>query len=87
MDVHVECAPGLEAEPEPRRLQLGGTTLEVAEILDRWLAPGHRYFKLRAGDGGLYIVRHEAATGAWQITFYRDPRSPETPDRWPGRRS
>jgi hypothetical protein len=44
--------------------------LEVIEILDRWLDPGHRYFKVQAGDGGVYILRHAAHSGLWELTVY-----------------
>jgi hypothetical protein len=45
------------------------------EVLDRWLAPDHRYFKLRAPDG-IYIVRHDVTTQDWELTlFERVPNS------------
>lgn len=36
-------------EETPRRFSFDGRTSEVAEVLDAWLAPDHRYFKVR-GD-------------------------------------
>ena len=54
---------GVDREPEPRRLRLGATAIEVVEILDRWPAVGHRYFKVRGADGGIYIVRHDTSGG------------------------
>jgi hypothetical protein len=82
MDVQVECVPGPGGESEPRRLRLGESSVEVLEVLDRWPAIGHRHFKLRAADGGIYIVRQDTTTGAWQVIFYRGPgpaggRNPE----------
>jgi hypothetical protein len=44
--------------------------VEVAEELDRWLAPDHRYFKVRGDDGDVYILRHEPATDRWELTLY-----------------
>jgi hypothetical protein len=31
-------------------------------VLDRWLGPDHRYFKVRTADG-IYILRHDATSG------------------------
>ncbi len=37
-------------------------------VLDRWLAPDHRYFKVRGDDGGVYILRHDAERDVWELT-------------------
>jgi hypothetical protein len=71
MDIDVDCSAGPNGEPEPVRLRLGGTEIAVARVLDRWLAVGHRYFKVRAADGGLYILRHDTTAGAWRMEFFQ----------------
>lgn len=68
--VHVECSAGHRGEPTPTRFSFGGAPVEVAEIVDAWLAPNHRYFKLRGKDGACYILRHDVATQRWQLTMY-----------------
>ena len=30
--------------------------VEVAEVIDQWLSPEHRYFKVRDVDAHIYIV-------------------------------
>jgi hypothetical protein len=50
----------------PRRLSFDGRTTEVTEVLDAWLAPDHRYFKVRGDDGACYILRNDALTGRWE---------------------
>jgi hypothetical protein len=45
--------------------------VSVTEVLDRWLAPSHRYFKLAGDDGDVYIVRQDVETGAWQLTMFQ----------------
>jgi hypothetical protein len=75
MDIHVECEAGPNGDPEPRRLRLGATGVVVAEIVDRWPAFGHHYFKVRGTDGGIYIVRRDAAAGTWRLTFYQAPEA------------
>jgi hypothetical protein len=39
-------------------------------VLDAWLAPDHRYFKLR-GDGNTYLVRHDERSNTWELTMFR----------------
>lgn len=71
IQVRVYCYAGYRGEQEPRAFELSGGRLEVREILDRWLAPDHRYFKVRAGDGGVYILRHDENADAWELTMFQ----------------
>ena len=43
---------------------------EVAEVLDAWLAPDHRYFKVRGNNGACYILRNDVVTGRWELTMF-----------------
>jgi hypothetical protein len=65
--VRVECYAGHRGDEEPRRFVWCGAALEVSTILDRWLDPNHRYFKVRAGDGAVYILRHDTNSGDWEL--------------------
>ena len=66
MQIRVECYAGHRGEEEPRAFTIGGRRVEVIEIMDRWLSPDHRYFKVRGSDGSLYLLRHDEATGDWE---------------------
>lgn len=68
--IRVECRAGHRGEPEPQRFFVGDRAVEVAEVVDRWLAPGHRYFKLRDPEGSTWILRHDEAAGDWELTMY-----------------
>ncbi len=68
--IRVECHAGGRGEEEPRRFWLGERRVEVREVIDRWLAPDHRYFKLLGDDGGVYILRHDEAGGEWTLTLF-----------------
>ncbi len=70
LTVVVECYAGYRGEETPRRFRLGDRTVEVEEVLDRWLAPSHRYFKVRGDDGGVYILRHDSAADHWDLTLF-----------------
>ncbi len=78
MAIRVSCHAGHRGEAEPRSFWLGERRVEVQAILDRWLAPDHRYFKLQGDDGGTYILRHDAAADEWEMTMYSawGPRGP-----------
>lgn len=65
--MRVECYAGYRGEEEPRRFYHGGNRIEVAEILDRWLDPHHRYFKVLGDDGREYLMRHDEASGEWEM--------------------
>ncbi|MFL6652855.1 MAG: hypothetical protein ACJ8J7_16395 [Sulfurifustaceae bacterium] len=75
--IRVECYAGYRGEETPQRFYLGERAIDVAEVLDRWLAPAHRYFKVRGADGNIYILRHDVDGDRWTLTLYR--RSEDTP--------
>lgn len=68
--VRVECYAGHRGEERPQCFFLGERAVGVEEVLDRWLDPTHRYFKLRGDDGGIYILRHDVLTGDWDMTLF-----------------
>ena len=69
--IGVECYAGYRGEQTPRILTIGSRRVVVAYVLDRWLAPDHRYFKLAGDDGNTYIVRHDVASGGWELTLFQ----------------
>lgn len=68
--VEVECSAGHRGEPTPARFSLGGGWIEVAEVVDAWLAPDHRYFKVRGDDRACYILRNDVVAARWQLIMY-----------------
>lgn len=75
----VSCYAGYRGEETPRRFSLKNRQIEIVEILDRWLGPDHRYFKVHGDDGALYILRHDLSTGQWELTMYdRTQQKPAT---------
>lgn len=72
-NLSVECYSGYRGEETPRRFRLGGQVICVRNILDRWLAPDHRYFKVLGEDDALYILRHDPHGDTWELVFYKAP--------------
>lgn len=70
MKLRVECYAGYKGEETPRAFSLGDRRVEVKEVLDQWLAPDHRYFKVRGDNGSLYIFRHDVPTDTWELTLF-----------------
>lgn len=70
MKIRVECYAGYRGEEKPRLLLLGKRKVAVVEIVDRWLDPDHRYFKVRGDDAGLYIIRYDVQGDNWQLTMF-----------------
>jgi hypothetical protein len=73
--VGVDCYAGHRGEQTPRMLILGDRRVVVAEVLDAWLAPAYRYFKLRGSDGDTYLVRHDERSDTWELTMFRAERA------------
>lgn len=69
--IHVDCYADHRGELLPLRFHLGARSVAVAEVLDQWLAPDHRYFKVKGADGSTYILRHDPAAERWALVMYR----------------
>lgn len=67
MKIRVECYSGYRGEEEPRAFTMGARRFSVIEIVDRWMAPDHRYFKVRADDGRMLVLRHDTGSGRWDL--------------------
>jgi hypothetical protein len=68
--IRVECHAGYRGEETPRSFFIGERGIQVTEIIDRWLDPDHRYFKVRGDDGGIYILRHDVSDAVWELMLY-----------------
>jgi hypothetical protein len=81
MKLRVECYSGGKADERPIRFHLNGHDYFVEEVLDQWYGPDDAYFKVRADEGNLYILRHETSTpeGVWTLESFR--QSKEETDR------
>jgi hypothetical protein len=73
MRLKVECYAGRKAEERPMRFRLDEQDYVVEELLDQWYGPSDTFFKLRADDGNLYILRRQTSSpnGAWDLVSFR----------------
>ena len=77
MALRVKCYAGRKADERPVRFELGDREYVVKEVLDQWYGPDESYFKVRADDGGLYILKHAVAGDKWTLASYRRDQSGE----------
>ncbi len=66
----VDCYAGYRGEETPRRFFLGERAIAVVSVIDQWLAPDHRYFKVAGDDGAVYILRHDVPSDRWELTMF-----------------
>ncbi len=66
--IHVECHAGYRGEETPRQFRVGARQIEIAHIIDAWLEPNHRYFKVEDLQGDVYILRNDSAADRWELT-------------------
>jgi hypothetical protein len=68
LSVGVECYAGHRGEETPRTLILGDRRIPVADVVDAWLAPDYRCFKLKDAEGNTYLLRHDDGSNTWELT-------------------
>jgi len=74
MKLRVQCHSGRKEEERPVRFQLGERDYMVEEIVDQWYGPDDAFFKVRADDGNLYILRRRTSTAEeeWSLEAFRE---------------
>ncbi len=70
-EVRVECYAGYKADQRPVRFTMGGNTLNVEVVEDQWYSPSAVYFRVRAEDGNIYVLRHDEVEDRWSLDAFR----------------
>jgi len=71
MKLRVECYAGRKADERPVRFHLDERDYLVEEVLDQWYGPDDTFFKVRADDGNLYILRRNTSADEWTLETFR----------------
>lgn len=71
MDLEVNCYSGRKADERPVRFRLDQCDYTVEEVLDRWYGPDDAFYKVRAQDGNVYILRRQMSDGSWHLASFR----------------
>ncbi len=77
MRIRVECYSGYKADERPLRFFLGDRCFEVKEVADQWHSPGNSYFRVRADDNNLYVLRNRWGEDVtlWTLEAFRQEAS------------
>ncbi|MBJ6727233.1 hypothetical protein [Geomesophilobacter sediminis] len=67
--ISVECYAGYKADERPTSFVFAGRDLEIEAIVDRWYDVDGNYFKVRADDGMLYLLRHDLEVDGWELVL------------------
>lgn len=65
--MQVQCYAGRKADERPVRFRIGGRDRMVEDILEQWYGPDGSFFKVRAEDGKVYLLRYGTAAGLWTM--------------------
>jgi hypothetical protein len=72
--VKVECYSGYKVNERPIAFTHQGDRLEIQEIIDRWYEGGIDsnkpvidYFKIKATDGNIYLLRYQRDIDVWSL--------------------
>jgi hypothetical protein len=73
MQLQVDCYSGRKEDERPVRFRLDENEYLVEELLDQWYGLHDAFYKVRADDGNLYILRRETSTpaGSWHLVSFR----------------
>jgi len=73
MKLDVDCYSGRKADEKPVRFRLQARQYFIEEVLQQWYGPDDAFYKVRADDGNLYILRRETSSpdGAWHLVSFR----------------
>jgi hypothetical protein len=76
MKLKVESYSGRKADERPIRFWLEGRQYFIKAVLDQWYDPESIYYRVRADDGNLCILRQRTPTpnGAWDLVSFRQTR-------------
>ncbi len=68
--ISVKSYEGYKKAERPVEFSLGDRDYGVQEILDQWYEPDSTYFKVKASDGNIYILKH-SLDEEWTLESFR----------------
>ena len=73
MKLRVQCYSGYKAEERPVRFSIDDHEYVVDEVLDQWYGPEYAWYKVRADDGNMYILKRDTSEPgeSWDLVSFR----------------
>ena len=77
MKLRVQCYSGYKAEERPVRFSIDDHEYVVDEVVDQWYGPEYAWYKVRADDGNVYILKRDTSEpgGNWDLVSFRKAAS------------
>ncbi len=76
--VKVECYSGYKINERPTAFTLMEygykRSFKVVEVLDVWYGETSDYFKVKADDSNIYLLKYDGNLDQWDLIFYQDPK-------------
>jgi hypothetical protein len=54
--------------------RIGDRDYMVEEIVEQWYGPDASYYKVRADDDNVYLLRHDTSANTWSMESIQKPR-------------
>ncbi len=70
-EIKVETYSGYKADQRPLRFILGNRRYQVLSVEDQWYSASASYFRVRADDGNVYVLRHDETEDQWALDAFR----------------
>ena len=69
----VEFCPELQTKERPVAFHVCDRRYRIKEVVDRWYGDGEIYFKVKADDNNIYLLKYEEGQGCWDLVFFQNP--------------
>lgn len=70
----VERFSGYELNRRPVAFSLMDRRYEIKDVVDRWYGEGASYFKVKADDDNIYLLKYDEWEDRWEFVFYQNPK-------------
>lgn len=67
---------GMNDAGKPHSFQIGEKEFFIREIMDQWYGKEHQFYKVRADDGNIYVLKHSPMTNEWELEFFKKTSDP-----------
>ena len=74
----VECYSGNMPNEGPIAFTLMDRQFKVNDVIDRWYGEGVIYFKVKADDDNIYLLKYSISQDHWDLILYQNPHRLES---------
>ncbi len=74
----VECCSSDILDQDPIAFTLMDRQYKVKDVIDRWYGEGVIFFKVKAGDDNIYLLKYSTSQDHWDLILYQNPHRLES---------